>query len=300
MQSPTPVVFTNLTYNALWQATGHKMCLITNASFIQAAAVATTQGLGGTPGTINCGTPQGVEGAACAYGSPDAAYTYRCRQATWTMSDGTSTSQLLCVPPLDPAVNTGLGKCVTLTQAQAQECSTNPFRCIGMAPLLYGLYAGVGGPINPVYAAVAKQISNPPFYDLFKSACPTCYSYSYDDPSSSFNAFDPGNTAGRYVPQPLSPLTAVTVRFGVAAGGLAFGAQAGGASARVVDKGARGEARPKNRTAALKVEAFEDALSRVSRRLAALSRESASALRTERLEAARAASNPELDLSAAN
>ena len=62
-----------------------------------------------------------------------------------------------------------------------------------------------------------------------------------------------------------------------------------GASARVVDRGARGEARPKNRTAALKVEAFEDALSRVSRRLAALSRESASALRTERLEAARAA-----------
>ena len=62
-----------------------------------------------------------------------------------------------------------------------------------------------------------------------------------------------------------------------------------GASARVVDRGARGEARPKNRTAALKVEAFEDALSRVSRRLAALSRESASALRTERIEAARAA-----------
>ena len=62
-----------------------------------------------------------------------------------------------------------------------------------------------------------------------------------------------------------------------------------GASARVVERGARGEARPKNRTAALKAEAFEEALSRVSRRLSALSREAAAELRKDRLEAARAA-----------
>lgn len=61
------------------------------------------------------------------------------------------------------------------------------------------------------------------------------------------------------------------------------------ASARVPAKGGRGIARPKNQTAAMKAEAFEEALSRVSRRLAVLSRESAAELRAERLAAAAAA-----------
>ncbi|MEO6820962.1 MAG: hypothetical protein ABI468_00220 [Candidatus Nanopelagicales bacterium] len=59
------------------------------------------------------------------------------------------------------------------------------------------------------------------------------------------------------------------------------------ASARVVDRGARGEARPKNKRAALKAEAFEEALSRVSQRLGVLSRQAAAELRTDRLAAAR-------------
>lgn len=59
------------------------------------------------------------------------------------------------------------------------------------------------------------------------------------------------------------------------------------ASARVVDRGARGEARPKNQRAALKAEAFEEALSRVSQRLGVLSRQAAAELRTDRLAAAR-------------
>ena len=62
-----------------------------------------------------------------------------------------------------------------------------------------------------------------------------------------------------------------------------------GASARVSAKGGRGKARPANQRAALKAEAFEEALSRVSRRLAVLSKESANQLRDERIEAARAA-----------
>ena len=62
-----------------------------------------------------------------------------------------------------------------------------------------------------------------------------------------------------------------------------------GASARVADQGGRGKARPENQRAALKAEAFEEALSRVSRRVAVLARESAAALRAERLEAAKAA-----------
>jgi hypothetical protein len=60
------------------------------------------------------------------------------------------------------------------------------------------------------------------------------------------------------------------------------------ASARVAEKGGRGRARPENKRAALKAEAFEEALSRVSRRVATLARQSAAALRAERLEAARA------------
>lgn len=61
------------------------------------------------------------------------------------------------------------------------------------------------------------------------------------------------------------------------------------ASARVADEGGRGKARPGNTRAAAKAEAFERALSQVSRRVAALARQSAAALRAERLAAARAA-----------
>ena len=62
-----------------------------------------------------------------------------------------------------------------------------------------------------------------------------------------------------------------------------------GASARVAEQGGRGLARPENRRAAMKAEAFEEALSRVSRRVAALARQSAAELRAERIAAARAA-----------
>ena len=60
------------------------------------------------------------------------------------------------------------------------------------------------------------------------------------------------------------------------------------ASAAVAEHGGRGKARPENTRAALKAEAFEEALSRVSRRVAALARQSAAELRAERLAAARA------------
>ena len=61
------------------------------------------------------------------------------------------------------------------------------------------------------------------------------------------------------------------------------------AAAGVAKHGGRGKSRPKNARAGLKAEAFEEALARVSRRLAVLARQSAASLRTERLEAARAA-----------
>jgi hypothetical protein len=67
------------------------------------------------------------------------------------------------------------------------------------------------------------------------------------------------------------------------------------ANARVAELGGRGVAAPKNRRAALKAEAFEEALARVSRRLSALASRSAAELRTQRLAAARAerSSGPE-------
>jgi hypothetical protein len=61
-----------------------------------------------------------------------------------------------------------------------------------------------------------------------------------------------------------------------------------GASARVAELGGRGRAQPENTRAALKAEVFEEALSRVSRRVAVLTRQSAATLRAERLAAARA------------
>jgi len=62
-----------------------------------------------------------------------------------------------------------------------------------------------------------------------------------------------------------------------------------GASAAVAEHGGRGKAGPENKRSAMKAEAFEEALSRVSRRVAALARQAAAALRAERLAAARAA-----------
>lgn len=61
------------------------------------------------------------------------------------------------------------------------------------------------------------------------------------------------------------------------------------ASARVAERGGRGAARPENMRAVQKAEAFERALSQVSRRVAVLARESAAALRAERLALVRAA-----------
>jgi hypothetical protein len=61
------------------------------------------------------------------------------------------------------------------------------------------------------------------------------------------------------------------------------------ASARVAEEGGRGKARPENQRALMKAEAFEEALSRLSRRVAVLARQSAAKLRAERLAAARAA-----------
>ena len=61
------------------------------------------------------------------------------------------------------------------------------------------------------------------------------------------------------------------------------------ASAAVAEHGGRGKARPENKQAKTKAEAFEEALSRISRRVATLARQAAAELRKERIAAARAA-----------
>jgi hypothetical protein len=61
------------------------------------------------------------------------------------------------------------------------------------------------------------------------------------------------------------------------------------ASARVAEQGGRGKAQPKNQRAALKAEAFEEALARVSRRFGVLAAQAAAELKAERIAAARAA-----------
>jgi len=60
------------------------------------------------------------------------------------------------------------------------------------------------------------------------------------------------------------------------------------ASARVAETRARGAARARNTRNAARAEAFEVALSRVSRRLSQLSRQAAAELRAERIAAAKA------------
>jgi hypothetical protein len=70
------------------------------------------------------------------------------------------------------------------------------------------------------------------------------------------------------------------------------------AATKVAERGGRGAARPENAHAARKAEAFELALSRVSRRVSALARQSAATLRAERLAQARAAKRTEWPLRA--
>lgn len=60
-----------------------------------------------------------------------------------------------------------------------------------------------------------------------------------------------------------------------------------GGATKVRGTGGRGKARQQNTTARTKAEAFEQALSRVSRRYAVLAKESAAQLKAERLAAAR-------------
>ncbi|GAA1497193.1 hypothetical protein [Paeniglutamicibacter kerguelensis] len=60
------------------------------------------------------------------------------------------------------------------------------------------------------------------------------------------------------------------------------------AAAGVVEEGARGTARPRHGKAAQRAEIFEEALSRVSNRLAAVAQETYEALKAERLERAAA------------
>lgn len=60
-----------------------------------------------------------------------------------------------------------------------------------------------------------------------------------------------------------------------------------GASTKVAAAGARGVAKPASTAARARAEVFEEALSRVSRRLAALSRQASADLKAERLAAAR-------------
>ena len=69
----------------------------------------------------------------------------------------------------------------------------------------------------------------------------------------------------------------------------AIGVYRRGAAQKVSSKGGRGKASPTNTLARTRVEAFEEALGRVSSRLAALARQSARELKQERLAAAASA-----------
>lgn len=66
------------------------------------------------------------------------------------------------------------------------------------------------------------------------------------------------------------------------------------ASQRVGETGGRGAARPRNTKSAARAEVIEEALSRVSRRLAGLSNQAAAELRAERIAAARGGRSPAL------
>jgi|WetSurMetagenome_2_1015567.scaffolds.fasta_scaffold03324_3 hypothetical protein len=136
------------------------------------AAAATTKNCGGLqadsytalPDGTPCGgylTPQS-DGST---GYPEA-LGYTCQTATYTDFSSNVQTAHLCMPP----TNSGLGMCVKNNS--------------GNKPL----YNAVGGITNASWltAGIAAGSGGVPYYSTFKAACPTAYTWQYDDLSSGF------------------------------------------------------------------------------------------------------------------
>jgi hypothetical protein len=141
------------------------------------AASQTTKNCGGTPPNslaLPDGTPCGgyltpqTDGSS---GYPEG-LGYTCQTATYEDSTNSPQTAHLCMPP----TGSGLGKYVANT--------------FGNAPL----YDAVGGVANPSWLAAGKTAGGgTPYHETFKTACPSAYTWKYDDLSSGFSC-DPTKT----------------------------------------------------------------------------------------------------------
>ena len=141
------------------------------------AASQTTKNCGGTPPNylvLSDGAPCGgylTELKDGSSGYPEA-LGYTCQTATYEDSTNSPRTAHLCMPP----TGSGLGKCVADT--------------FGNAPL----YDAVGGVANPLWLAAGKTAGGgTPYYETFKTSCPSAYTWQYDDLSSGFGC-DPTKT----------------------------------------------------------------------------------------------------------
>lgn len=89
---------------------------------------------------------------------------YTCQNVTYTQTGGSSQTASVCLPSL----TNGLGSYSVPTQGTPQ-------------------YSGVAGVMNAAWMAAALQAGNgQPYYSIFKQACPTAYSWQYDDVASLY------------------------------------------------------------------------------------------------------------------
>jgi hypothetical protein len=98
-------------------------------------------------------------------GSFSNALGYTCQPVTYTQTGGSSQTAYACLPSLA----NGLGSCETPSSGAS-------------------LYSGVAGVTNAAWMTAAQQAGakGKAFYQIFKQACPTAYSWQYDDIAADF------------------------------------------------------------------------------------------------------------------
>lgn len=136
-------------------------------------------------GAASCS--QSTSGKACGGPLPSGfsnALGYTCQPVTYTQTGGGSQTAYACLPSLAA----GLGTCETSsTNSNTQN------------------YAAAAGVTNPAWVTAGQQAgaNGKAYYQIFKTACPTAYSYQYDDPSSLFSCNSVTAFAVTFCPHPI-------------------------------------------------------------------------------------------------
>jgi hypothetical protein len=113
---------------------------------------------------------------------------YNCSSQGFNACPGQGTTAIppgTCGSPPSPPFPSGVDKCIAIgghSCTKDSDCST-PMLCSKDGQCVWPPWCG--GPLNPVWLDTIKKNAGD-FETIFKAACPTTYTYQYDDPTSSF------------------------------------------------------------------------------------------------------------------